>query len=289
MDNIVLLILLTSMVVSLIMIVLAIVSLVRLSGDNITEGKAKFATIMPPIAFGWLIGLLVYHLHTKKQLENNPELAKAGSTGNIIGVVLSFIIGILLSIFSIAMLVPAIEKMSQERYDRSQQNQTTQGQSLDRLTQPNNPQTLNEKTFKTDDFSVKMDCMGEIQKQEKDGINTTIGLCVDINNGNFLAGETIVPDEHKFDTANTALVDTLLNSTVDGFFQGAGATKTSSEKISPTKILAKGKTGNQDILIQFSLEKTSDGDLAIYQLGIMKAGGVDKTIFDKFVNSFQLI
>ncbi|MFZ2275922.1 MAG: hypothetical protein WAV68_03060 [Candidatus Nanogingivalis sp.] len=52
----------------------------------------------------------------------------------------------------------------------------------------------------------------------------------------------------------------MLNSSIDGFFQGAGAQRGEITKVSPTEIIVDSKTTTgQKIIIQFSVKESSKG------------------------------
>ena len=52
--------------ISIALFALSLFAVIRISGkEELTTKDAKFATILPPIGFGWLIGLIVYLTATK--------------------------------------------------------------------------------------------------------------------------------------------------------------------------------------------------------------------------------
>lgn len=257
--------------ISIALIILAAISLTKIK-ENMTEGDAKFATVVPPLAFGWLIGLIIYHASTKKKLEHNPELAKAGSTGNIIGIVSSIVYGIVILIATFTIAATTDFKIDKTTNSSISQNQE---------------EVSNLKTFEATSFSIKMECAGTIQKQNRAEISTIIGTCVDINNGNYIAAETIAPEDANIDILDESQVDLLLNSTIDGFLQGSNGTELSRKKIGPTDYLVEGTVAGQDMVMQFSVKETAVGTV-VYQLGINGLEKVDRAKFNDFINSFKL-
>lgn len=99
------------MTISIALFTLSLFAVIRISGkEELTIKDAKFATILPPIGFGWLIGLIVYLTATKDKFSHDPELKKAAATGNIIGVVASVILSIITIAAAIAVSFSSIQK-----------------------------------------------------------------------------------------------------------------------------------------------------------------------------------
>ena len=274
--------------ISIALFALSLFAVIRISGkEELTIKDAKFATILPPIGFGWLIGLIVYLTATKDKFSHDPELKKAASTGNIIGVVTSVALSIITIAAAIAVSFSSIQKI--EEAATKNPSKPSISQELKRPSlfedEDKNSESSNLKTFEGSTFSIKMDCAGSISKQEKASINTTLATCVDIKNGTFLAAETEIPS--NFDTSDPQLLETLLNSSADGFFQGAGAQRGETTKVSPTEIIVDGETSTgQKITIQFSVKESSKG-ISIYQIGLL-SNDDSRSIFDSYIKTFEL-
>ena len=281
--------------ISIALFALSLFAVIRISGkEELTTKDAKFATIMPPIGFGWLIGLIIYLTGTKDKFSHDPELKKAASTGNIIGIIASVVLSMITIATAIAASLSSIQKI--EEAATKNPSKPSISQELKRPSSLNkqpslfededkNSESSNLKTFEGSTFSIKMDCAGSISKQEKASINTTLATCVDIKNGTFLAAETEIPS--NFDTSDPQLLETLLNSSADGFFQGAGAQRGETTKVSPTEIIVDGKTAvGQKIIIQFSVKETSKGAV-VYQIGLL-SNDDSRSIFDSYIKTFEL-
>lgn len=274
--------------ISIVLFALSLFAVIRISGkEELTTKDAKFATILPPIGFGWLIGLIVYLTATKDKFSHDPELKKAASTGTIIGVVTSVALSIITIAAAIAVSFSSIQKI--EEAATKNPSKPSISQELKRPSlfedEDKNSESSNLKTFEGSTFSIKMDCAGSISKQEEASINTTLATCVDIKNGTFLAAETEIPS--NFDTSDPQLLETLLNSSADGFFQSAGAQRGETTKVSPTEIIVDGETAaGQKIIIQFSVKETSKG-AAVYQIGLL-SNDDSRSIFDSYIKTFEL-
>ena len=274
--------------ISIALFALSLFAVIRISGkEELTTKDAKFATILPPIGFGWLIGLIVYLTATKDKFSHDPELKKAASTGNIIGVVTSVALSIITIAAAIAVSFSSIQKIEEAATKKPSKPSISQELKRPSLfeDEDKNSESSNLKTFEGSTFSIKMDCAGSISKQEKASINTTLATCVDIKNGTFLAAETEIPS--NFDTSDPQLLETLLNSSADGFFQGAGAQRGETTKVSPTEIIVDGETSTgQKITIQFSVKESSKG-ISIYQIGLL-SNDDSRSIFDNYIKTFEL-
>lgn len=237
----------------------SIIALMKAGKENPTTGEAKFATIMPPIGFGPLIGLIIYFFSTKKKFEGKPELEKAGKTGTIIGVAISVVLGLIVMIGTIALSVSAIMNF---------QNEKRQEATIKKLS----PETVQEdeqsssKLYEGKTFSIKMPC--EAQTQSDAASNTTVAVCYDATNGSIMAAETITPPNSAIDENNPAQLELMLNSMKEAFSKSTLASDITSSNIShetkSLRLAGKGITGNSTNA-EFQVKRNSKNELVAYQ------------------------
>lgn len=271
-------------VIWVVLFILAIVGIAKLSKQDLTPSDVKLGTIMPHFAFGWPIGLIIYFASTKKKVENNPELYQVAQNSNVIGIVGSIVYYTIVVVVFFSAFIPVIEKHAKEIETKQKPSSGISIMENKETPKPvEMPKSENAKTFEASTFAVDMECKGEIKKQSQKEINTTMGICLDLDNGSFVAAETVV-----FMDGATVDNELVLNSTMDGFFQGSGYNKTSTDKVSPSEIIAEGEGHGQKVMVKFLSKNLPDNRIAVYQMAVSKIGGVDKAIFDNFVNSFRL-